>query len=199
MSSKTDTGTLTELLRAHDQGQEGALAGLLERVYDDLRRQARYKLRRRSAAGLDSRALVHETFLKLSAGGAGGWRDSGHFRAAFAQAMRHILVDAARRRLTGKRGAGQVDETLTEALVCGAARAEELLAIDRALDWLRRLDERLARVVELRFFAGFTEAEAAEALEISERTVHRDWLRARGWLRRYLEGEGSEVALEGLP
>ena len=189
MTSATETGTLTGWLRAHDRGEEGALGGLLERVYEDLRQQARHRLRRRSAAGLDSRALVHETYLKLSAGGAGGWRDRGHFRAAFSQAMRHILVDAARRRLTDKRGAGRGEETLTEALVAGAKRAEEVLTIDRALEWLRGLDERLAQVVELRFFAGFTETETAEALGVSVRTVHRDWLRARGWLRRHLDGE----------
>lgn len=174
---------LTEILEAHARGEAGAFDRLLTRVYDDFRRLARRKLWDRPAQTLDSRALVHETYLRLAAQGPAAWRDGGHFRAAFSQAMRHILVDAARRRLSAKRGGGRLGETLTESLLAEEAHAERLLAVDQALDWLRRLDERLADVVECRFFAGMTEVETAECLGVSARTVHRDWLRARGWLR----------------
>ncbi len=183
----TGTNTaLTEILEAHARGETGAFDRLLTRVYEDFRRRAHFKLRDRPAQTLDSRALVHETYLRLAAQGPAAWRDGGHFRAAFSQAMRHILVDAARRRLAARRGGGRRDETLTDSLSAEDAHAERLLAVDQVLARLRRLDERLAEVVECRFFAGMTETETAECLGVSARTVHRDWLRARGWLRLHL-------------
>lgn len=188
--------TLTQLVLAHARGEEGAFDRLLAKVYDDLRRMARGRLRHRLGDDLDSRDLVHETYLRLAAQTQAGWRNGGHFRAAFAQAMRHILVDAARRRLSAKRGSGQADETLPEALLGDERQAENLLLIDQALHQLRRLDERLCRVVECRFFVGMTEPETGEALGMSSRTVHRDWLRARGWLRQFLDG--SWQAMEPL-
>lgn len=179
---------LTDLLQAHARGESGAFERLLAKVYDDLCRLAHFKLRERPAEVLDSRALVHETYLKLAGQTHAVWRDGGHFRAAFAQAMRHILVDAARQRLSEKRGGGKLDKTLTDALVGEERHAEKILSVNQALEQLRELDERLVWVVECRFFVGMTENETAESLGISVRTVHRDWLRARGWLRQRLGG-----------
>lgn len=171
-------------------------------LYKDLKRVAHFELgRRRPWETLNTTGLVHEAYIKIAQQGTlGGWRDRGHFFAAAAQAMRHILVDAARRRLSHKHGAGQrpvaLDETLLGAEARTVEHAEEVLAIDQALEQLRALDERLCRVVECRFFAGFSEAETAEALEVSERTVRRDWIRAKGWLRRWL-GPGPAAASSG--
>lgn len=191
-SSNQET-TLTRWVLAHARGEPGAFDQLLAVVYDDLRRMARYRLQRRRGGSLDSCDLVHETYLRLAAHAPSGWRSGGHFRAAFAQAMRHILVDAARRRLTAKRGAGQADGTLDETLLADHRQAENLLLVDQALERLRLLDERLCRVVECRFFTGMTEPETARALGVSERTVHRDWLRARAWLRRFLDGNAPAL------
>lgn len=190
--------TLTVLVMAHARGEAGAFDRLLAWVYEDLRRMARFRLRQRQGESLDSRDLVHETFLRLAGQMPEGWRNGGHFRAAFAQAMRHILVDAARRRLSAKRGSGKPDATLPETLVGSDDQAERLLVIDQALDRLRHLDARLCRVVECRFFVGMTEPETGHALGVSERTVHRDWLRARGWLRRFLDGGSTELASGGV-
>ena len=190
--------SLTGMLDDHARGVAGADDRLLRRVYDDFRRLAHYQLLGRPPQTLDSRALVHETYLKVLARGAPRWRDGGHFRASFGRAMRHVLVDAARHRLSQKRGGGCADETLTEGrFPCSAAgpveHAERLLEVDRALGLLRRFDERLARVVECRFFAGMTEGETAECLGVSPRTVHRDWLRARAWLRLRMEPDGNRA------
>lgn len=179
--------SLTAMLRAHARGEMGAFDGLPHWLYEDLRRLARRWLRGRPPQTLDSRALVHETFLKLTRRLGSSWRDSGHFRAAFGQAMRHVLVDAARHRLSARRGGDRVETTLGEDVLADDRQAEDLLSVDHALDSLRCFDQRLARVVECRFFAGMTEEETAESLGISARTVHRDWLRARGWLRVRLD------------
>ncbi|MCB1033079.1 MAG: sigma-70 family RNA polymerase sigma factor, partial [Acidobacteria bacterium] len=135
---------------------------------------------------LNTTALVHEAYVKLVQQKNAAWNDRAHFLAASAKAMRHILVDAARRRLTQKQGAGKKPKTLDEALVAKASHATEVLAVDQALEHLRSLDERMCEVVECQFFAGFSKEETAEALGISVRTVHRDWLRAKGWLRKHL-------------
>ncbi|MCH9649699.1 MAG: sigma-70 family RNA polymerase sigma factor [Deltaproteobacteria bacterium] len=187
----------TEVLAAHARGEEGAFGKLVSMVYEDLRRMAHFKLQGRPRQTLDTKALVHETFLKIAAREDPHWRDRGHFRASFAQAMRHILVDAARNRLSGKRGKGQADATLTEALVGEQRHAEDVLAVDQALGRLRHLDDRISRVVECRFFAGMTEPETAECLGVSARTVHRDWLRARGWLRQYLDAGPKAGGADG--
>lgn len=193
----------TELLEAHAQGEAEAFDRLLGRVYGDFRRLARLRLRDRPPQTLDSGALVHETYLRLASANRGRWQSGGHFRAAFGQAMRHVLVDAARRRLAARRGGGRRGETLGEGVLAEERHAERLLAVDQALGRLRRLDQRLARVVECRFFAGMTEGETAECLGVSSRTVHRDWLRARGWLRLHLGrrdgAPASGVTASGAP
>jgi RNA polymerase sigma factor (TIGR02999 family) len=185
-------GELTELLRAYAAGDAAAFDRLVPLVYDDLRRVARRQLRRGSrGAVLDTTALVHEVWFKLSDGGAVAWQDRGHFLAVSARAMRQVIVDEARRRNAGKRGGGQVDAVLDEARVASAGDALQVLAIDQALDRLAARSPRLAQVVECRFFAGLGEEETAEALGVSLRTVQREWTRARAWLREDLAGPPS--------
>jgi RNA polymerase sigma factor (TIGR02999 family) len=177
---------VTELLIAHRHGVDGAFDQLVGLVYDDLRRIARAQLRRIRGETLDTTALVHEAYLKLVDHSRAEWRDRGHFMAVTATAMRQILIDYARGRARAKRGGGAVAEPLDEAHVAVAAEAERLLDIDRALHQLGALDPRLVRVVECRYFAGFSEQETADALDVSLRTAQRDWLRARAWLRQAL-------------
>ncbi len=180
------SGQITDLLLANREGDAEAFSRLVPLVYEDLRRIARRSLR---AGGprktLDTTGLVHEAYLKLVDQTRANWRDRGHFFAVAARAMRQILVDEARRRCAGKRGGGVPAVTLEDdgrgAAI--AADAERLLEIEEALSALARLDERLPKIVECRFFAGLSEEETALALGVSPRTVQRDWMRAKAWLR----------------
>lgn len=183
-------GEITRSLVAWEAGEAGAVDRLLPLVYQELKRLARRQLRRHDAGGatLDTTALVHETYLKfvdqdrVRAGGR------SHFYAIAARAMRQVITDRARRHQATKRGEGARPETLHEDLPVAAAGAEidTLLALDAALGELAAVNERCVRIVECRFFAGLTEEETAEALAVSVRTVQRDWLQARGWLRQHL-------------
>lgn len=157
-------------------------------VYAELREIARRQMRRDSGNTLQTTALVHEAFLKLSGGKPQEWNDRCHFLAVAATAMRQIVVDYARRRLSKKRGGGEKALTLDENRIAVHDQAELLIAIDEALDRLGELDPRLSRVVECRFFGGMTEKEMAALLSIDERTVRRDWVKARAWLHRELGG-----------
>jgi RNA polymerase sigma factor (TIGR02999 family) len=176
------TGEVTRLLVAARQGDHGALGRLMPFVYDELRIVARQQLRRRPRHTLDTTGLVHETYLRLVDQSQAIWKDRAHFLASAAVAMRHILVDQARRRTARKRGGEEIRVTLDEAELGIDERAVEILALDEALTTLADLSERLARLVELRFFGGLTEEETAEALGTSERTVRRDWQKARAYL-----------------
>jgi RNA polymerase sigma factor (TIGR02999 family) len=161
---------------------------LLPIFYADLKRLARRE-RARVGAGftLQTTALVHEAYLKLR--GTHGWNDDAHFLNAAALAMRHALVNHARARLTAKRGAGAPHLPLEDQdFAVAVAQDETLLALDAALERLVARSPRLARVVECRFFAGYDESETARALDLSERTVRRDWSLARAWLHRELAG-----------
>ncbi len=193
---QTSTTPITELLAAFNDGNREAMERLLPLLYDDLRRLAHFQLRRWQAGQtLDTTSLVHEAYLKLIDREGSSWRDRGHFLAATAQAMRHILVDAARSRLTAKRGAGQTPITLNDdGFADEQDHAFQVLMIDQALEQLKDIDPRICRVVECRVFAGLTEKETGEALGISARTAHRDWLRARGWLRRHLDLQKTACA-----
>ena len=175
---------ITRLLIAHGEGQEGAFDQLMPMVYDDLHRIARRQLRRgRRGETLNTTGLVHEVYLKMVDQARVSWQDRSHFFAISARAMRQIIIDYARQRLAAKRGGGQAHTGLDENRVAIEARADWLVALDQTLGRLAEIDERLARVVECRFFAGLTEDETAEALSVSVRTVQRDWKRARGWLK----------------
>ncbi|HUP07283.1 MAG TPA: ECF-type sigma factor [Caldimonas sp.] len=156
-------------------------------LYDDLRRIAR-RTRWQVSAGstVQTTALVHEAYLKLR--GSPGFADRQHFLRAAAMAMRHVLVDLARETLTAKRGSGADHVPLDDARGIEQPSAQLLVEVSEAVDRLRGVSERLAAVVECRFFAGYNDEEAADALGLSDRTVRRDWLKARAWLRRELDG-----------
>ncbi len=168
------------------RGGAGALDPLVEVLYPELRRIARAQLRRlRPGQTLDTTSLVNEAYVKMI--GASDFNDRSHFLAASARAMRHILINAARRKLADKHGGGRADVTLEDRDVADERRHfVEILAISQALEGLAEIDERLCRLVECRFYAGMTEEETAVALGVSDRTVRRDWLRARAWLKHEL-------------
>ena len=171
-------------LRTGDGSEVDALVPL---VYADLRRIARQQLSRlRPGNTLDTTALVHEAYLRLAARETFHAEDRNHFFAIAARVMRDLLVDETRRRAAGKRGGGSRPLPLDCVELGVEDQVEILFAIDRALDRLTGLNERLTRVFECRFFAGLTEEETAAALDLSLRTVQRDWMKSKAWLRREL-------------
>jgi RNA polymerase sigma factor (TIGR02999 family) len=180
---------ITRLLIELRQGGREAMDRLLPLVYDELRRIARNRFRRSGTSmTLSTTELVHEAYLKLADGSEVEWRDRAHFFAVASMAMRQILVDRARQRRAAKRGGSRRRISLDEAVIPSEDQAEALLEMDDALNALARLNERLARVVECRFFGGLTEAETAEALGVTSRTVRRDWVKAKGLLYDALSG-----------
>jgi len=184
----SSAGEITELLAAYDEGDEEAIARLFELVYRDLQRIARgQRARLGGARALETTELVHEAYLKLVDAERLPSDSRGHFLAVAARAMRQILVDQARARAAAKRGGGEAALPLEEERVGVGAKGEEILALNEALAALGARNERLVRVVECRYFAGLTEAETALALSVSTRTVQRDWLKARAWLKVELE------------
>jgi RNA polymerase sigma factor (TIGR02999 family) len=186
---------ITGLLKAWGRGDRRALERLMPLVYDELRAQARRYMRmERSGLTLQSTALVHEVYLRLTRAGDVDWQDRVHFFALSAQVMRRILVDAARARTAAKRGGGvaKVEHASGVDLDQIATRdvnAAALCALDDALESLTRLDPRRAHVVELRYFGGLSVEETAEALQVSPQTVMRDWRLARAWLARELRAD----------
>src|SRR5262245_31371082 len=193
------TTSITELLEDLRAGRREALDRILPLVYHELRRTARRELAVRPSDTLFTTALVHELYLKFSRSPNANWRNRAHFLRAAAVAMRHILVDRARRRTAEKRGGPHRTITLDDGLTAADDQAEMLLELHEALDHLATLDERLARVVECRFFGGMTEQETAQALRITERTVRRDWGKARGLLYQALVGDGSRAGTHSSP
>lgn len=177
-------GDVTQLLAAARGGETDALDRLLPLIYDELRDLAGRQMRReRADHTLHSTALVHEVYVKLAARGAPEASDRAHFLAIAARAMRQVLVDHARRRMAAKRGGGWAVTTLSDGHQAVDFQPEEMLALDRALEGL---EPRQRQVVEYRFFAGMEESEIAQVLDVSERTVRRDWVKARAWLYRTL-------------
>jgi RNA polymerase sigma factor (TIGR02999 family) len=182
----TSQGEFTRLLLLWRQGEPGTLDRLFPLVYEELRWLARRQLGRGVPGGtLNTTALVHEAYLKLVDQSRVQVQDRRHFFALTARAMRQIIVDSARRRSAGKRGGGAPEAVLDEHGVAAAERSGEVRAVEEALIRLEELDPRLGKVVEMRFFAGLSVEETAEALEISPRTVKREWQKARAFL--YLE------------
>lgn len=181
-SDQPPVGEVTRLLRRARDGDAAAFERLIPLVYEDLRRLARRQLgyahRDRT---LDATALVHEAWLKLG-GAALAATDRAHFLAIAARAMRQVLVDDARHRKAVKRGGGWERTTLTDGTWAREFDPDGVLALDEAL---APLEPRQRQVVECRFFGGMELQEIAAALGVSERTVHRDWLKARAWLHRY--------------
>jgi RNA polymerase sigma factor (TIGR02999 family) len=167
-------------------GDAAARDRLYSLVYEDLRRIARHHLRGQATGTLGTTAMVNEAYLRLAGPGAGQWNDRVHFLSVASVAMRQILVDHARRRLAGKRGGGATPVPLDEELDGGEPRLLDVLAVDEALHRLRALSDRLARVVEMRFFGGLSVEETAAALGVTDRTVKRDWRKARSVLHHWL-------------
>ena len=174
---------VTQLLQRVSAGGGEALNELLEVVYGELRRQAaRYLRRERQNHTLQPTALVNEAFIKLVDQRNVRWQNRAHFFGVAAQAMRRIVIDHARTRRRIKRGGAQQAVTLDEAMIAGEAQSIDVLALDEALTRLARLDERQARIVELRYFAGLSVEETAEVTSLSPATVKREWAMARAWL-----------------
>jgi len=183
-------GAVTELLRAWSDGDEGALERLMPLVETELRRLARgYMGRERRGHTLQATALVNEAFLRLTDAQRIRWHDRAHFLGISARLMRRVLVDHARARGYRKRGGGAQRVTLHEGLVTSPDPALDVVALDRALEALAKVDERKSRVIELRFFGGLSVEETAEVLHVSPDTVKRDWRLAKLWLLRELEGD----------
>lgn len=181
---------VTVLLDAAAAGDRKAAADLLPLIYDELRKLAAARMAAESPnQTLQATALVHEAYLRLvGPEDVAHWENRGHFFAAAAEAMRRILVDHARRKKTTIHGGGLVRQHLEADLVSAPQPREDLIALDQALDQLAADDPVKAELVKLRYFAGLTLAEAAEALGMSERTAGRHWSYARAWLRRAVEG-----------
>lgn len=178
-------GPTTALFDKVHSGDRSAAGELLGMVYDELHQLARrYMDQERNDHTLQPTALVHEAFLKLFHHRDARWESREHFLGMAGQAMRFVLVDHARARAAKKRGGQRTKVLLDEALDLYQERAVDLLALDDALDALAQVDPELARVVELRFFAGMTVTEVARALGVSTRTVERGWCTARAWLRK---------------
>jgi RNA polymerase sigma factor (TIGR02999 family) len=183
---------VTALLAEWSRGNHSALNELLPLVYAELRRMAARQLRReRINHTLQPTALVHEAYLRLVGQREVDWQSRAHFFAVAAQVMRRILVDHARRHGAVKRGEGVRCVSVDDAQEVAASDEIPILALDRALDRLQKVDAGLARIVELRAFGGLTIEEAAQVLEVSPSTVKRDWRTAKAWLNRELGSEGS--------
>jgi RNA polymerase sigma factor (TIGR02999 family) len=176
---------ITQLLQEWRAGDRKALDALLPRVYRELRNLAHHQLRgERPDHTLQSAALVHEAYLRLTGVTPLQWESRTHFFAIAAQLMRQILVDYARRHRAAKRGGTLCKLSLQDVIVTPRRTEVDVIALDDALQALSRIDLRQSRVVELRFFAGLSLEEISEALEVAPATVQRDWTAARAWLHR---------------
>jgi RNA polymerase sigma-70 factor, ECF subfamily len=185
------TTLLGELRRGNDRARDE----LVTLVYPELRRIAvRYLRQERPGHTLRATGLVHEVYLRLVGTEQENWQNRAHFFAAVAREMRHLLVDYARARNAKKRSDGNVRISLADVHAIIDAREEDLMALDEALSRLERIDARVSQVVELRFFTGLSEREAAEALNITMSTLKRDWNFAKAWLFDQLR---SSAAKEG--
>lgn len=189
---KADRSEITLLLEAANRGDRSAVDRLLPLVYGELRALAGNFFGQQPADHtLQPTALVHEAYCRLADHTNGVWKDRRHFFNVAAMAMRQLLTDHARRQRAEKRGGGMARLTLNEALTPSSSPEVDLAGLDDALTKLAALDERQARIVELRFLAGLTVEETAELLGVSERTVKLDWQMARAYLRRELAESGN--------
>jgi RNA polymerase sigma-70 factor, ECF subfamily len=188
-----EPGEVTRLLRELSAGREGAIDDLMPLVYDELRRIASRHMRREGEQHtLQPTALVHEAYLKLVDQTRVEWDGRTHFLCVASSAMRRILVDHARGRLRQKRGAERQRVDIDDVLEHAAESDADVLDLHEALDRLSAIDDRQARVVELRFFGGMSVAETAEALGVSRRTVEGEWTHAKAWLGLELRGSDPE-------
>lgn len=181
---------ITSLLNQLTAGDSSAFDQLIPIVYDDLRRIAhRHMERRGGRITLNTTALVHEAYLRLVDRDKVQWNDRDHFLAVYSIVMRNLLVDMARKRRAVKHGGHLTRVEFKEQNTFIDMQADHILAVDDALERLGRLDRRLALVVECRFFAGLTDAETASALGVSDRTVQRDWFKAKALLGEWINTE----------
>jgi RNA polymerase sigma factor (TIGR02999 family) len=187
-----DPGDVTRLLKEARAGDREAFDYLMPLIYNELRRIAHRQLGREyHPITLNATGLVHEAYLKLVGQIEVDWQSRAHFLGVAARAMRQILIDQARKRNAEKRGGEWHRTTIAGKQLGFSVELEDLLGLDDALDRLGRLDERLRTVVEYRFFGGMTEKEIAEVLGVSERSVNRDWVKARAWLYKELYPENK--------
>ena len=183
MSTPGSSSEFSRALAEWKGGNREVEPRLFSLLYNELHRLAAHYLRQeRPDHTLQATALVHEAFIRLMGQTGSDWHDRSHFFAVAAQSMRRILVDHARAHLARKRGGGQQKVTFDEPLVVSDEQSGMMMALDEALDRLARLDTRQSKIVELRYFGGFTTAEIAQLLGISEKTVEREWDLARAWL-----------------
>lgn len=186
----TEPGDITRLLSAAREGNRGAFDEVFALVYSEIRRIAQRQLRRvNRMETLNTTAVVHEAYLKLAGSPAASSEDRSHFFNLAAAAMRQVLVDHARARQRDKRGGGVRPLPLDEGEAAAAAPAIDVLGLDEALSRLARMNDRLSRVVELRFFGGLSVEETAKVIGVTDRTVKRDWRTARAFLYRELSKE----------
>lgn len=178
---------ITQLLHEWSSGDDLALKKLMPLVYEELRQMAKQYMRnQRVGHTLQPTALIHEAYLKMAGREEQNWQNRAHFFGVAAQAMRHILVDYVRNRNFQKRGGEAQIVEFDEALIVSNERAAGLVELDEALTKLSELDERKSRVVELKYFGGLTNKEMAEVLNVTTKTITRDWQFARSWLLREL-------------
>lgn len=183
----TERGEITRLAQSWSQGNEAAFEELISLVYDDLCTIARKHLRLGNSRGsIDTTALVHEAFIKLTGVEEGEWEGRAQFFAFCSKTMRHILTDFARRRHAEKRGGTRVRVPLTEGIAAVDEEVTEMLALEEAMLALEKRNPRMVRIAECRFFGGLSVSETAAALSTSTRTVEREWARARAYLYQAL-------------
>lgn len=186
-----DDSMVTQLLAAHQEGDSQAADQLFALVYDELHAMARRQLRYRNPGEtMNTTGLVHEAYLKLFDRTENGWNDRVHFFAVTARAMRQILVDYARKVKADKRGGGAHHTELHASQISGSDTPVDILALDDAMKKLEELNPRLSQIVECRFFGGMSIEETAALLDVSGRTVDRDWLKAKSFLYMALREEG---------
>ena len=183
---------VTQLLADWGKGDRSALDKLFPLVHSELRRIAQRQMsQERPGHTLQATALVNEAYLKLAGQQGFDWQNRAHFFAVCAQVMRHILIDHARAHARDKRGGGAVKVSLNDALVVAEDQASHFIALDEALRVLERLDPQKGKIVELRYFGGLSVEEVGEVMNVSPRTVRREWQRAKAWLYRMMT-EGIE-------
>ena len=183
---------VTQLLADWGKGDRSALDKLIPLVQSELRRIAQRQMsQERPGHTLQATALVNEAYLKLAGQQGFDWHNRAHFFAVCAQVMRHILIDHARAHARDKRGGGAIQVSLNEALLVAEDQAAHFIALDEALRVLEGLDPQKGKIIELRYFGGLSVEETAEVLNVSPRTVRREWQRAKAWLYRMMT-EGIE-------
>ena len=185
---------VTQLLIDWSRGDQAALEQLIPLIHAELRRLARYHMGRENPGHtLQTSALINEAYIRLVDQQNVPWQNRAHFLAVSAQVMRHILIDHARSHTAAKRGGGALKVPLDEAMALNDQRANELLALDDALNSLAAMDARKSQIIELRFFGGLSIEETAEAMKISRITVTREWRSAKAWLRREMNQDHVSI------